>query len=203
MSKDNPDLVNQLIGEFSDLQESWENRQETFDWARLASLAQRGAHAYNEGFGPTFHALALDGVEHGEFHERFLLYLLQAGFDPFRLSRPGTGVAPVPALDHASLAESAFSNPSSARMRAVLMEIARQRFAPLAEEARKSDGISPEAYDLVEACAESIPLDLLERIAPELARPHHGEARRQSVDPVEGYLTPAEVIIESNHAPYG
>jgi hypothetical protein len=203
MSEDNPHLVNQLIGEFSDLQEIWESHPETFDWRRLESLAQRGAHAYNEGYGPTFHALALDGVAHGEFHERFLSCLLQAGFDPFRLSRPGTGVAPVPAIDHATLAESAFSNPSSARMRALLMEIARQRFAPIAEESRKGGGISPDAYAVVEACAESIPLDLLERIAPELARPHRGETRQQSVDPVEGYLTPAEVIVESGHAPYG
>lgn len=203
MNEDNPDLVNQLIGEFSDLQEIWEGHPESFDWGRLESLARQGAHAYNEGFGPTFHALALDGVEHGEFHERFLAYLLQAGFDPFKLALPGTGVAPVPAIDHASLAESAFSNPSSARMRAALMEIARERFAPLAEEAGRSGKIPPDAYEVVEACAESIPLDLLERIAPELARPHHGEVRRQSVDPVEGYLTSAEVIVESSHAPYG
>ncbi|HYD62783.1 MAG TPA: hypothetical protein VEC35_20685 [Noviherbaspirillum sp.] len=203
MSEDDPDLVNRLICEFSDLQEIWESRPETFDWAPLQELARRGAHAYNEGRGPSFHALALDGVDHREFHERFLLYLLQAGFDPFRLARPGTGVAHVPVIDHSSLAESAFSNPWSARMRAILMEIASARFAPLAEEASKSGRISDEAYELVDACAESIPLDMLERIAPELARSHPGETRQEDINPVEGYLSPAEVIIESGHAPYG
>ncbi len=203
MSDDNPDLVNSLIGEFLDLQEIWESHPETFDWARLHDLAKRGAHAYNECCGPSFHALALDGMDHREFHERFLLYLLQAGFDPFRLARPGSGVAHVPVIDHASLAEAALYNPCSARMRAILMEIARARFTPLAEEVSKSGQLSPEAYYLVDACAESIPLDLLERIAPELARDHRGDAREEAVDPVEGYLSTAEVIIESGHAPYG
>ena len=198
MSEDDPDLVNRLICEFADLQESWENHPETFDWGQLQELARRGAHAYNEGRGPSFHALALDGVDHREFHERFLLYLLQAGFDPFRLARPGSGVAHVPVIDHASLADA-----WSARMRAILMEIAGARFAPLAEEAGKPGGISREAYEMVDACAESIPLDLLERIAPELARSHPGEARQEAVNPVEGYLSPAELIIESGHAPYG
>ena len=203
MRSHDPDAVNRLIGEFSDLLEAWEEHRENFDWARLEILARNGAHAYNEGAGPSFHALALDGVQHTEFHERFLSSLLEAGFEPFKLARPGTGVAPVPVIDHASLADAAFSNPSSARMRAALMGLARERFAVLAEEMQKDGRISSDAYEVVEACAESIPLDLLERIAPELAKPHRGETRKGFVDPVEGYLSAAEVIAESSHAPYG
>lgn len=197
------DDVNRLIGEFSDLQETWENTPETFEWSRLEMLAQNGAQAYNEGFGPSFHALALDGIEHTVFHERFLGFLLKAGFDPFRLAHAGTGDALVPVMDHAGLAETALSNPSSARMRAALMEIALDRFTPVAEEVRIKGETSPDVTKIVEACAESIPPDLLARIAPELARPHRGETRQQFVDPVEGYLSPAEIMVESRHVPYG
>ena len=203
MTDHDPDEVNRLIGEFTDLQEMWENQPDIFDWSRLEALAKNGAQAYNEGAGPSFHALALDGVEHSEFHERFLVCLLKAGFDPFKLARPGTGAAPIPVIDHASLADAALSNPSSARMRASLMEIARERFAPVANDVHTNGSISPDVFEVVEACAESIPLDMLERMAPELARPHRGETRRQSVDPVEGYLSSAEVIVENRHTPYG
>lgn len=203
MRHHDPDTVNRLIGEFSDLYERWETQPDTFDWEQLAVLAHNGAQAYNEGAGPSFQALALDGVDHTEFHERFLSYLLHAGFDPFRLARPGTGVAPVPVIDHANLADAALSNSSSARMRASLMEIARHRFAPLAREVQTTGKLPPEWYDTVEACAESIPLDLLETIAPELAKPHRGTSRRQSVDPVEGYLTSAEALAENINRPYG
>jgi len=204
MRSDDPDAVNRLIGEFSDLQEAWEAQPENFDWARLEALARDGAQAYNEGAGPSFHALALDGVQHTELHERFLATLVASGFDPFKLSsRAGTGVAPVPVIDHAGLAEAALSNPSSARMRAILMELARKRFGSLAEEARANGRIPDDAYEVVDACAESIPLDLLESLAPELARSHPGAARKDLVDPVEGYLSPAEVIVENRHLPYG
>lgn len=203
MSYHDPDAINRLIGEFYDLFERWEAQPDTFDWERLAALARSGAHAYNEDAGPSFQALALDGVEHTEFHERFLSYLLHAGFDPFRLAKPGTGVAPVPVIDHASLADAALSNPYSARMRASLMEITRHRFAPLAREVQTTGKLPPEWYDTVEACAESIPLDLLETIDPELARPHRSTSRRQSVNPVEGYLTSAEALAENISRPYG
>jgi hypothetical protein len=203
MSQNDPDAVNRLIGKFSDLQEIWESNPETFDWPALEALAQNGAQEYNEGAGPSFQALALDAVEHTEFHERFLAFLLKAGFDPFRLARPGTGAAPVPVIDHADLADNADSNPSSARMRAALMELARVRFGPLADEARSKGRISSDMYPVIEACAESIPLDLLEAIAPDLATSHHGESDRRSVNPVEGYLSSAEATVESGHAPYG
>lgn len=203
MSLNDPDAVNRLIGKFSDLQEMWESHPETFDWSALEALAQNGAQEYNEGAGPSFQALALDAVDHTEFHERFLDFLLKAGFDPFRLTRPGTGAAPVPVIDHADLADAAYSNPSSTRMRAALMEIARVRFGPLADETRRAGKISSDMYQMVEASAESIPLDLLESIAPELATPHHGESDRRSVNPVEGYLSAAEASVESGRTPYG
>ncbi|WP_141104024.1 hypothetical protein [Noviherbaspirillum denitrificans] len=197
------DEVNRLICDFTTLQESWEANPGNFDWPRLEALARDGARAYNEGAGPSFHALALDGVEHSAFHERFLGYLLQAGFDPFHLARPGSGVAPVPVIDHASLADAAFANPSSARMRTMLMAIARERFAGMEEEVCASGRISAESMLTVEACAESIPPDLLQRIAPELVEPQRSGPRQRTVDPIEGYLSPAEIIVEGGHAPYG
>lgn len=201
MDRTATDDINRLIGTFTDLQETWETDPGHFDWKRLEALAQDGAQAYNEGAGPSFHALALDGVDHTAFHERFLDFLLKTGFDPFRLARPGTGVAPVPVIDHASLREAADINPSSARIRSALMELARERFAAAAEEA--AGGLAPETMQAVAACAESIPSDLLERIAPELTSPRRPIARSRSADAVEGYLSPAEIIVESGHAPYG
>jgi hypothetical protein len=204
MSAHDPNEINRLIGRFTDLQEAWERDPGAFDWAQLQELAREGAHAYNEAAGPSFHALALDGARHSEFHLRFLEYSLQAGFDPFKLSRAGTGMPEVPVIDHASLAEEALSNPSSVRMRAMLMDVARTKFTPLADEIEKGKASSsPWLLRTVEVCAESIPVDLLERIVPELAKPHRGQVRRDSVDPVEGYLSDAEVIVDINSKPYG
>jgi hypothetical protein len=203
MAHHDPDEINRLIGEFVDLQERWENDPEAFDWQQLQALARKGAHAYNEEYGPSFQALALDGVTHSEFHERFLTCAIHAGFDPFKLARPGTGVAAIPVIDHADLADAARFNASSARMRALLMEIARVRFEPAAQEIQSGKPPSEPWLEVVEACVESIPLDLLERIAPELARSHPGEDRQQKVDPVEGYLSAAEVIAETQSRPYG
>jgi hypothetical protein len=203
MSQQDVDQINRLIGRFMDLQEQWECAPAAFDWSALQVVARDGALAYNEGAGPSFHALALDGVQHGELHERFLAYSLEAGFDPFKLARAGSGTTEIPVIDHAGLAEAALSNASSSRMRASLMEIARARFAPLAQEIQSGKTPAPWLFRVVEACAESIPLDLLEQIAPELARPHHGQVKKQSVDPVEGYLSAAELIVESGTKPYG
>jgi hypothetical protein len=197
------DDINRLIGEFTYLQETCEQDPVHFDWMRLEALAQDGAQAYNDGAGPSFHALALDGVDHTAFHERFLEFLLKAGFDPFHLARAGTGVAPIPVIDHASLREAADINPSSARMHALLMQVARDRFAEAADQAAAHGGIAPEMAQVVAACAESMPSDLLERIAPELVSPRQTSRRRSAVDPVEGYLSPAEIIVESRHVPYG
>ena len=119
--------INRLVGEFMTLYELWEDDAPRFGWERLRSLAQEGAHAYNEGLGPSFHILAFDGYPHGEFHERFLGYLLQAGFDPFKTVRASSGISSVPVFGHDSLAEAARDNPVSARMQAALHEVARQR----------------------------------------------------------------------------
>lgn len=204
MSDRDPDAINRLVVEFSDLHETWQGDSAAFDWELLRDLARRGAHAYNEEAGPSFHALALDGVEHSAFHERFLEYLLQAGFDAFKLVKPGTDAAPIPVIDHADLAEAALYNASSARMQATLAALARERFTQLVQEVREFGELQPESFKAVEACAETIPLDLLQQLAPELAKAHEGESRvRQVVDPVEGYLSTAEVMVESNHRPYG
>lgn len=204
MSEYDPNEINRLIGRFTDLQEQYESEREAFDWALLQALARQGAHAYNEGAGPSFHALAIDGTQHNEFHERFLAYSLQAGFDPFKLARAGNSMPEIPVIDHAELAEEARANPSSARMRVVLMEVARGRFAPLAEEIQSGKpNPSPWLVRVVDACVESIPVDLLEEIAPELVKPHHGEVKGKSVNPSEGYLSAAEVIVDSRYYPYG
>lgn len=213
-SAPNPDLrenmiqhaidINRLIGEFMDLQEAWEIAGADFNWDALEALARQGAHAYNEGAGPSFHALTLDGVEHTEFHERFLDFLLQAGFDPFVLVSTGSATAPLPVIDHADLAEAARSNQSSARMRASLMALASVRFKPLINDALtgKKLEVSP-LYAAFLACTESMPEDLLLRIAPELAGPRNARVERKNVNPVEGYLSSAEVEVERGQRPYG
>lgn len=204
MQHHDPDEINRLIGEFMDLQEAWENSPDAFDWTRLEALARKGAHAYNEGAGPSFHALALDGVQHSTFHEKFFGLSLQAGFDPFKLASPGTGAAAIPVIDHATLADAALANASSARIRTTLMEIARARFTALAQDIREGKPpASSDWFHAVEACAESIPPDLLEHLAPELARAHPGDAKKQSVDPIEGYLSTAEMIVDTSSRPYG
>jgi hypothetical protein len=206
-SQYDPNEINRLIGEFTDLQEQWEAASNQFNWLWLESLAQRGAHAYNEGAGPSFHALAIDGTQHSEFHERFLAYSIQAGFDPFKLAKAGETDVEIPVIDHATLAESSDINASSARMRATLMEIARSRFSALAQEIQNGKSLNDSGLlRQIEACAESFPLDLLENIAPELARVHHERLAKQNydpVDPVEGYLSTAEVIVDDRSNIYG
>lgn len=193
--------INNLVGEFMDLQEAWENDPGGFDWSKLDAIVQQGAQAYNEGNGPSFHSLALDGVRHSIFHERFLSALLAAGFDPFKLASAGSEGEPIPVIDHAVLAESAELNASSARMRDALMERARQVFEPLAQEAEA--GRDPSTHPLfaqLRACAESVPVDLMQRIAPELA----GDGGRPPAHGIkEGYLTAAEIQAEHRRRPLG
>lgn len=196
--------INRLIGEFMDLQEAWEVAPAEFDWSTLEALAREGAHAYNEGAGPSFHALTLDGVEHTKFHERFLDFLLQAGFDPFILLSAGSATAPLPVIDHADLAEAALSNRSSAQMRASLMALASVRFEPLLKDVQAGEKLETSPmYAAFLACTESMPEDLLLRIAPELAGPRNARVGRKNVNPVEGYLSAAEMEVEKGQRPYG
>lgn len=108
--------INALIGEFLDLQEQWQEAPASFDWNALQEVAVRGATAYNEGAGPSFHMLVLDGVQHTEFHARFMEYLLAAGFEPHKELYADEGHQHMPVLDLESLARAAESNPYSARM---------------------------------------------------------------------------------------
>jgi hypothetical protein len=112
--------INRLVGEFMTLYELWEDDPPRFAWESLQALAQEGAQAYNEGLGPSFHILTFDGYPHGEFHERFLGYLLEAGFDPFKMVLSTSGTKLIPVFGHASLAEAARENAVSARMQAAL-----------------------------------------------------------------------------------
>lgn len=168
MSISNGNDINALIGKFMDLLEQWEDKPQTFNWNELRVLAKSGAQAYNEGGGPSFHALALDGVPHSEFHERFLEYSLESSFDPFKIVKAGSGNTLVPVISHSSLADASRVNPSSARMRAALMEIARGRFDVADENTDRSN--EPNWFRIVEAAAESIPSELLARIAPTLVK---------------------------------
>lgn len=108
--------INALIGEFLDLQEQWAEAPDAFDWQPLQDLAARGANAYNEGAGPSFHMLVLDGVEHAEFHARFLEYSLAAGFDPRKEVYGDEGHQHMQVLDLESLDRAAAGNPYSFRM---------------------------------------------------------------------------------------
>lgn len=204
MTHHDPHEINLLVGEFTDLQEQWERNPSSFDWRMLQSLAQRGAEAYNEGGGPSFQSLALDGMRHSEFHERFLADMLRAGFDPFKLAQGGNGGNAIPVIDHASLAEAAESNPSSQRMRTSLMELARERFEMFANEVELgTDPVASPLYDTVTACAESIPEDLLQKIDSRLAQSVRSGPATRAVNPVEGYLSSAEMQIENGRRPEG
>lgn len=116
--------INHLVGDFMTLYEQWEEDAPHFAWEALQALAVQGAQAYNEGYGPSFHILTFDGYPHGEFHERFLGYLLEAGFDPFRMVHDASGTRLVAVFGHKGLAEAARDNPYSARMQAVLQRLA-------------------------------------------------------------------------------
>ena len=121
--------INYLVGEFLYLQEEWEASPDSFDWPALKALATAGATADNEGNGPSFQILAIDGMHHGEFHLRFLDYSLEAGFDPFKLVQASSGRGMAPVWGHEAMAEAALSNPWAARMQARVHEVAR---APVA-----------------------------------------------------------------------
>lgn len=203
MSRTDPDAINRLICRFTDLQERWAHEPDRFDWELLRALARDGAQAYNEGAGRSFHALALDGTQHTVFHERFLDASLEAGFDPFKLVHPGSGAAPQPVIDHADLAEEAQDNSSAARMRAALMDMARARFEPVVQEMEDAQGDPPDwLLETASTCGESFPADLLQRISPELANGAHSVGGKHSVNPLEGYLTAVEVIVDQRQ-PYG
>jgi hypothetical protein len=108
--------INRLVGEFMELYQEWEDGLPGFDWQRVRALAAEGAQAYNEGRGPSFHILAFDGYPLGEFHERFLGYLLDAGFDPFKTLNSANGAHASPAFNHEDLEQAAQQNPAAARM---------------------------------------------------------------------------------------
>ena len=159
--------INQLVGQFLDLQEQWQDAPESVDWAQLKALALAGADFYNEGRGLSFHIVALDGMAHGEFHLRFLEYSLEAGFDPFKLVRPGSGQTMVPVFAHESLADAAKLNPWSARMQALLRNAARKRFGAIDVDNTRVSSLG--IAQIIEACRDSIPADLFEKLAQALA----------------------------------
>ncbi|HZW13669.1 MAG TPA: hypothetical protein VFF81_10825 [Noviherbaspirillum sp.] len=189
--------INSLTGEFLAGAEEWEGDPRAFSWDRLRLLAQKAAHAYNEGRGPSFHALALDGVAHNEYHFRFLQYSLQAGFDPFRLASSGTGSLPGPVINHEDLAEASLANPWSEQMRNLLFEEARRRFPQLTTADGAAGRVTEDELRIIGACAASIPRELLERVSADLLSAHPKRTSKQKVNATEGYLSPAEVAAES------
>lgn len=161
MNMQPPNDINRLMGQFLDLQEQWEDVPENFNWEPLHALAIESAQAYNEGLGPSFQILAIDGMQHGEFHARFLDYALAAGFDPFKLLRAASGRGVVGVFGHESLAAAATHNSWSAKMHARLEDLARTRF-----EAELETGVNAE--DLGRTIAmfgDSIPADLLGKLS--------------------------------------
>lgn len=164
MTTQKPNEINQLIGQFLDLQEEWEDFPEDFNWAALKALATAGANAYNEGNGPSFQILAMDGMQHGEFHLRFLEYSLEAGFDPFKLVRAGSAQAAMPVFGHESLEHAAKHNHWSGKMQARLRNLARIRF----DSAIELEGAGSPGADLartIEYCRDSIPDDVFETLS--------------------------------------
>jgi hypothetical protein len=166
MNMQPPNDINRLMGQFLDLQERWEDVPENFNWEALRALAVEGAHAYNEGLGPSFQILAVDGMQHGEFHARFLDYSLAAGFDPFKLARAGSGRGVVAVFGHEALAAAAAQNSWSANMRAQLQDLARTRFGPEFAVAGYSHD---DLEQTIALCGDSIPADVLERLSAALA----------------------------------
>jgi hypothetical protein len=57
-------------------------------------------------------------------------------------------------------------------MRTALMDIARQRFSRLLERDFKdtSDDANADVFAIIQACSESLPLEILKEFAPELAK---------------------------------
>jgi hypothetical protein len=155
--------INRLVGEFMELYEEWEEAPAASSWERLQALAGEGAQAYNTGNGPSFHILAFDGYPYAEFHERFLGYLLNAGFDPFATVRMAGNANWVPVFGHDGLAAAARDNPVAARMLARLQGIALTRLA---------DADPAERQRIIALCPESIPDDVLQAFAPALAEAH-------------------------------
>jgi hypothetical protein len=154
--------INQLLGQLLDLQEQWDDSPASFNWEELRALATAGAHCYNEGNGRSFQILATDGMEHDEFHLRFLEYSLEAGFDPFRLVRLGPGEILGPVFAHESLADAAARNPWSARMQARLRDVARARFGGYVHADPR--GIGVELGLIVACCRDSIPADVIKQL---------------------------------------
>jgi len=166
MSTQKSSNINQLLGQFLDLQDQWESAPENFDWEPLRALASAGADFYNEGKGLSFQILAIDGMNHGEFHLRFLEYSLEAGFDPFKLVRIGAGDTVAPVFAHESLASAAQRNPFSARMQACIRNLARTRFGSIENE--NTSFSSADLAGIMEWCRDSIPADVIEKLSDTL-----------------------------------
>src|SRR5471030_1859255 len=162
MTMQKPNEINQLIGQFLELQEQWEDDAVRFNWDALKSLAAAGATAYNEGNGPSFQILAIDGMHHGEFHARFLDYSLEAGFDHYQLVPAASGRGVVAVFGHESLAQSAQDNPCSARMLETIQRVARRRFDT---EFVPSAYTKAELEETLRHCRDSMPKDVAEKLA--------------------------------------
>lgn len=162
MTMQKPNEINQLIGQFLELQEQWEEDAGRFNWDALKTLAAAGATAYNEGNGPSFQILAIDGMQHGEFHARFLAYSLEAGFDPYKLVPAASGRGVVAVFGHESLALSAQDHPWSAKMLEQIQRVARRRFDT---EFLPSAYTKAELEQTLQHCRDSMPQDVAAKLA--------------------------------------
>lgn len=120
--------VEPLLIEWRELKDAWERSPAGADWQRLRLLAERSAVIRERGSGETLARKAMSLEEPDVFHEKFLEYLIEAGFDPFD-AEGQPGGAP---LDHGLLlSQSSQGNESSRRMKARCDQLARVKFAPL------------------------------------------------------------------------
>ncbi|WP_394781082.1 hypothetical protein, partial [Undibacterium sp.] len=83
------------------------------------------------------------------------------GFDPFTLVHIGSGTTLTAVLNHKNLAENAQHNTVSARMRELLQQKAREKFAGEGTGGYRDGG---ELASAIALCAGSIPKDLMDEL---------------------------------------
>lgn len=119
--------IEPLMSEWLRLKGHWQASPGKADWQGLRALARQAALTRGRETGEAMPRRAFGGAP-DVFDEKFLEYLIEAGFDPFETR----GERSAAALDHAALlAASERGNESARRMRALCDRAARLKFSPL------------------------------------------------------------------------
>lgn len=121
--------IEPLMSEWGRLKGAWRACPRRADWQGLRSLAERAAVTRERETGLAMPCQALRRGEPDVFDEKFLEYLIEAGFDPFEALSDRPLALP---LDHAALiAATERGNESARRMRALCDRAARVKFDAL------------------------------------------------------------------------